>query len=89
MSGRKGIGVKADDLLDKIEFMRDRSHVRYYRESLWEKVLLSAGFKIEFRERVGLPAALATNGTLVNEDVSDGVSITISESLGMFRSIHS
>jgi ubiquinone/menaquinone biosynthesis C-methylase UbiE len=52
------VGVEdddADDLLDKIEVMRDRSHVRDYRDSVWEKLLHRHHFKIEFKEIIPKP----------------------------------
>ncbi|HZH98515.1 MAG TPA: class I SAM-dependent methyltransferase, partial [Fimbriimonadaceae bacterium] len=46
---------EADDELDRIEFLRDPSHVRSYRESTWAEMIAEAGFRVEFTETVPKP----------------------------------
>lgn len=46
---------EADDELDRIEFLRDPSHVRNYRPSVWREMLNVANLKIEFGETVPKP----------------------------------
>lgn len=78
---------EADDLLDKIEFQRDRSHVRYYRTSVWEKMLTGNGFKIDFLETV--PKPLNAYDWLRRQRVPEGLQQTIlqmiTESTGWLR----
>jgi ubiquinone/menaquinone biosynthesis C-methylase UbiE len=45
----------ADDELDRMEFLRDPSHVRSYQEPRWRAMLSEAGFRIEFSEVVPKP----------------------------------
>jgi ubiquinone/menaquinone biosynthesis C-methylase UbiE len=46
---------EADEQLDRIEFLRDPSHVRYYREGEWRDMIAAAGFKLTFEETAPKP----------------------------------
>jgi ubiquinone/menaquinone biosynthesis C-methylase UbiE len=52
------VGVEdeeADDQLDRIEFLRDPSHVRYQRTSHWKQMLKDAGFAVQHAEESSKP----------------------------------
>lgn len=49
----------ADDELDRIEFLRDPSHVRNLRQSQWAAMFEKAGFRVEALETVPKPINLA------------------------------
>jgi ubiquinone/menaquinone biosynthesis C-methylase UbiE len=85
------VGVEddeADAVLDRMEFLRDRSHVRYYRESVWEKLFKRHLFAMQFCETIPKPinAKDWMDRMHVPEEARDQILKIILESSGLLRS---